>query len=131
MRELQRKCRKSFGQTEEVRSQNSEQFMITRPRQMSLRQITLHFSCMTLAPQTGQTIRSDSETAGSGGGSLAKPASLELVARFFIGRADYDMRFVVTDLEHPIGPEFITFQQGIAARGAIHETHFAPVINPA
>jgi hypothetical protein len=37
-------------------AQNSAQFMITRPRQMSLLQITLHFSCTVAAPQTGQTI---------------------------------------------------------------------------
>jgi hypothetical protein len=37
-------------------AQNSAQFMMTRPRQMSLLQITLHFSCTVAAPQTGQTI---------------------------------------------------------------------------
>jgi hypothetical protein len=30
--------------------------MITRPRQISLLQITLHFSCTVVAPHTGQTI---------------------------------------------------------------------------
>jgi hypothetical protein len=35
--------------------QNSEQFIITRPRQISLRQITLHFSCTASVPHTGHT----------------------------------------------------------------------------
>lgn len=32
--------------------------MITRPRQISLRQMTLHFSCTATAPHTGQMIGS-------------------------------------------------------------------------
>ena len=39
--------------------QNSEQFMMIRPRQVSLRQTSLHFSCTTVDPQTGQMIASD------------------------------------------------------------------------
>jgi hypothetical protein len=37
-------------------NQNSEQFMTTRPRQVSLRQIILHFSCTKAAPQIGQVM---------------------------------------------------------------------------
>lgn len=38
------------------RDQNSEQLKIIRPRQISLWQITLHFSCPAIAPQTGHLI---------------------------------------------------------------------------
>jgi hypothetical protein len=37
-----------------VSPQNSEQFITTRPRQISLRQMILHFSWTATAPQTGQ-----------------------------------------------------------------------------
>jgi hypothetical protein len=37
--------------------------MITRPRQISLRQMTLHFSCTATAPHTGQMTESLSESA--------------------------------------------------------------------
>jgi hypothetical protein len=50
--------------------------MMTRPRQISLLQMTLHFSCTVGAPQTGQRIAEESAaprgTAGdaiSGSGS--------------------------------------------------------------
>src|SRR5260370_9479389 len=33
--------------------QNSEQFITTRLRQVSLRQMTLHFSCTAIVPHTG------------------------------------------------------------------------------
>jgi hypothetical protein len=44
--------------------------MITRPRQISLLQITLHFSCTVAAPQTGQRIAEESAapSASAGGG---------------------------------------------------------------
>src|SRR5438045_4077728 len=47
--------------------QNSEQFITTRPRQVSLRQITLHFSWTRAAPQTGQinSLFATRETVGA------------------------------------------------------------------
>jgi hypothetical protein len=44
--------------------QNSAQFMMTRPRQISLLQMTLHFSCTVAPPQTGQMIADESAATG-------------------------------------------------------------------
>jgi hypothetical protein len=45
-------------------TQNSAQFMMTRPRQTSLLHRTLHFSWTAVAPQTGQTIDAVSSRGG-------------------------------------------------------------------
>ena len=47
------------GVANSMKDQNSEQFITIRPRQISLRQTSLHFSWATTDPQTGQMIASD------------------------------------------------------------------------
>jgi hypothetical protein len=50
--------------------------MITRPRQISLLQTTLHFSCTVAAPQTGQRIVEESAAPrASAGGAISGSGS--------------------------------------------------------
>jgi hypothetical protein len=48
--------------------------MTTRPRQVSLRQMTLHFSCTVIAPQTGQSGVNFALAATSLAGSVSESA---------------------------------------------------------
>src|SRR4051812_16127829 len=99
-----------------------------RPRQMSLRQITLHFSWVAIAPHTGQ-INWSVSTGSAGRGVSVGPTAREMVVVviLLIGGAYNDVRFIVAHFKHTVGMKFVALHHSVAAGCAIHESNLTTV----